>query len=117
MKIIKHGFVTPKEEYPRAYNAWPTVISLSDGTLLAAWSGNRLKHICPFGEVKAARSTDGGYTWGEEIIISESSDPSDFDLGYPSTARLEDGTLITTYYQAYGEDKTPSVLYTRWRLN
>ena len=69
MKIIKHGFVTPKEEFPHAYNGWPTVISLSDGTLLAAWSGNRLKHICPFGEVKAARSTDGGYTWGEPYTI------------------------------------------------
>ena len=51
MKIIKHGFVSPKEKYPRAYNGWPTVISLSDGTLLAAWSGERLKHICPFGKV------------------------------------------------------------------
>ena len=71
MKIIKHGFVTPKEKYPRAYNGWPTVISLSDGTLLAAWSGNRLKHICPFGEVKAARSTDGGYTWSEPYVIQK----------------------------------------------
>ena len=71
MKIIQHGFVTPKEEYPRAYNGWPTVISLSDGTLLAAWSGNRLKHICPFGEVKAARSTDGGYTWGEPYVVMQ----------------------------------------------
>ena len=69
MKIIKQGFITPKEEYPHAYNAWPTVISLTDGTLLAAWSGNRLKHICPFGEVKAARSTDGGYTWSEPYVV------------------------------------------------
>ncbi len=69
MKIIKHGYVTPKEDYPRAYNGWPTVISLSDGTLYAAWSGNRLKHICPFGTVKAARSADGGYTWSEPYVI------------------------------------------------
>lgn len=71
MKIIKHGYVTPKEDYPRAHNGWPTVISLSDGTLLAAWSGNRLRHICPFGEVKASRSTDGGYTWGEPYVIQK----------------------------------------------
>lgn len=69
MKIIKHGFVSPRGEKFAAYNAWPTVISLSDGTLLAAWSGERLKHICPFGKVKVARSTDGGYTWSTPSTV------------------------------------------------
>ena len=69
MKIIKHGFVSPAQPEGQRYNAWPTVISLSDGTLLAAWSGARLKHICPFGKVLAARSIDGGYTWGEPYVI------------------------------------------------
>ncbi len=69
MKIIKHGFVSPAQPEGQRYNAWPTVISLSDGTLLAAWSGARLKHICPFGKVLASRSTDGGYTWGEPYVI------------------------------------------------
>jgi hypothetical protein len=71
MKIIKHGYVTPEGTYPTAYNAWPTVISLADGTLLAGWSGQRLKHICPFGKVLAARSTDGGYTWCEPYLIQQ----------------------------------------------
>lgn len=69
MRIIKHGFVSPAQPKGQRYNAWPTVISLSDGTLLAAWSGERLKHICPFGKVLASRSTDGGYTWGEPCVI------------------------------------------------
>ena len=63
MKIVKHGFVSPKSESMFRYNAWPTVITLPDGTLLAGWSGDRLKHICPFGKVLCARSLDGGYTW------------------------------------------------------
>lgn len=71
MKIIAQGYVSPKGKKFTAYNAWPTVISLSDGTLLAAWSGERLKHICPFGKVKAARSVDGGYTWGEPYTIQD----------------------------------------------
>jgi radical SAM protein with 4Fe4S-binding SPASM domain len=62
MNIIKHGTV-----YGGcgifAYNAWPSVITLTDGSLLAAWSGDRYRHICPFGRVLAARSFDGGYTW------------------------------------------------------
>lgn len=69
MKIIKRGYVTPEQSEGFRYHAWPTVISLADGTLLAAWSGDRLKHICPYGTVKAARSTDGGYTWGEPYTV------------------------------------------------
>ena len=63
MKIIKQGFVSPKAKNNFRYNAWPTVLGLSDGTLLAAWSGDRFKHICPFGRVMMSRSLDGGYTW------------------------------------------------------
>ncbi len=63
MNIIKHGYVTPKSRSNFRHNGWPTVITLKDGTLLAGWSGDRLKHICPFGRVKMARSNDGGYTW------------------------------------------------------
>ena len=62
MKIVKHGTVY-RGCGIFAYNAWPSVITLSDGTLLAGWSGDRYRHICPFGRVLAARSNDGGYTW------------------------------------------------------
>lgn len=63
MKIIEQGYVTPKSKSNFRYNAWPTVITLKDGTLLAGWSGERLKHICPFGKAMMARSEDGGHTW------------------------------------------------------
>ncbi len=71
MKIIKHGRITHPAQSKFHYNAWPTVITLPDGTLLAAWSGERLKHICPFGKVLAARSTDGGYTWSPPYSIQD----------------------------------------------
>lgn len=71
MKIIKHGFVSPKAKNHFRYNAWPTVITLHDGTLLAAWSGERMKHVCPFGKVMAARSVDGGYTWLPPYCIQD----------------------------------------------
>lgn len=63
MKIIKHGSITPKAKNNFRYNAWPTVITLSNGTLLAGWSGDRFKHICPFGRVMMSKSFDGGYSW------------------------------------------------------
>lgn len=63
MKILKQGVIGASHAGPFRYNAWPSVITLSDGTLLAGWSGDRYRHICPFGKVLAARSDDGGYTW------------------------------------------------------
>lgn len=63
MKIIKQGTISASRAGKLNYNAWPSVITLSDGTLLAGWSGDRYRHVCPFGKVLAARSEDGGYTW------------------------------------------------------
>ena len=63
MKILKQGIISAQHAEKLNYNGWPSVITLSDGSLLAAWSGDRYRHICPFGRVLAARSFDGGYTW------------------------------------------------------
>lgn len=71
MSIIRHGSITPPSSSKLRYHAWPSVISLKDGTLLAAWSGERLKHVCPFGKVLASRSTDGGYTWSPPYCIQD----------------------------------------------
>ncbi len=105
MRIIKHGFVTPHKTEGLRYCGWPTVISLSDGTLLAAWSGERLKHICPFGKVKAARSTDGGYTWGEPYTIQDTP-LDDRDAGLCEVAP---GTVLMTSFSE-GRDITKQFL-------
>lgn len=73
MKIIKQGYVSPESKSHFRYNAWPTVISLSDGTLLAGWSGDRFKHICPFGRVMMSRSLDGGYTWLPPYCVQDTT--------------------------------------------
>lgn len=59
-------------------------------------------------------SRDIGETWSEEYTLSVH--PSSADLGYPSTVELEDKSLITVYYQRYGDDNYPSILYTKWSL-
>lgn len=59
-------------------------------------------------------SWDGGNTWSDEIIISPES--PDWDLGYPSSAELSDGSVLTVYYQKYGGDPYNSILYTKWQL-
>ncbi len=89
----------------------PHFLQLKNGVIILAYSwrhgdcGSRFR-----------LSYDNGLTWGDEMIIAISDQPRNSDLGYPTTVELDDGTLLTTYYQAYGDDKYPSVLYTRWRL-
>ncbi len=96
MKIIKHGQITRTQDEVKClfrYNGWPTVISLSDNTLLAAWSGDRFKHVCPFGKVKAARSTDGGHTWQPPYVLYDTP-LDDRDAGL---CRAGDTVLLTSF--------------------
>lgn len=71
------------------------------------------RRIAPFGE-RARISKDGGKTWSDEIIISQEA--PDWDLGYPSSVELSDGSILTVYYQKYPGDNYNSLLYTRWEL-
>ena len=81
----------------------------SSGALIMAF-GRRCE---PFGEF-AWISYDGGETWAEEYAIDINTDNG--DLGYPATVELDDGSLLTVYYQQCPEDKYPSLLYTNWKL-
>lgn len=84
----------------------PHLLLLRDGNLLLSY-GRREE---PRGS-RARISTDGGFTFGEEYILSSSDS---YDIGYPSTVELDDGTLVTVHYQAYGDDDKASILYTKW---
>jgi hypothetical protein len=81
----------------------------SSGALICSF-GRRCE---PFGEF-AWVSYDGGETWEEEYAIDTNA--SDGDLGYPATVELDDGSLLTVYYQKLPGDMKPSFLCTRWNL-
>ncbi|MGN1408752.1 MAG: sialidase family protein [Eubacteriales bacterium] len=66
----------------------------------------------PFGE-RALVSYDDGETWADEYVIA---DAKNGDLGYPASAELPDGSIVTVYYQQYEGDRTTSILSSRWRL-
>ncbi|MBQ0091908.1 MAG: exo-alpha-sialidase [Clostridiales bacterium] len=64
---------------------------------------------------RAAVSYDGGETWEADYILDDRV--KDFyDLGYPSSVELSDGSILTVYYQAYPGDPYTSFLYTKWKL-
>jgi len=87
----------------------PHLLLHSSGALICSF-GRRSE---PYGEF-AWVSYDMGETWAEEYAIDTNA--TDGDLGYPATVELEDGSLLTVYYQKLpGEEKT-SLLYTQWKL-
>lgn len=88
----------------------PHLFVHSSGALICSF-GRRCE---PFGEF-AWVSYDGGETWEEEYAIDTNA--SDGDLGYPATVELDDGSLLTVYYQKVPGDEKTSLLYTKWELN
>ena len=71
------------------------------------------RRSAPFG-IRAVVSYDGCRTFSEELILSEARNG---DLGYPATTELADGSLVSVYYQPYGDDLRTSILYTKWRID
>lgn len=98
---------------PRAIGVWglPShLLVLRDGRLLMSY-GYRRK---PFGN-QARVSSDNGKTWSEPIPISE--DGAGGDLGYPSTVELDDGTLVTVWYEKLPGNPMAQLRQARWKLD
>ncbi|HQD72572.1 MAG TPA: sialidase family protein [Clostridiales bacterium] len=88
----------------------PHLFQHSSGAVLLS-VGHRSK---PYGQ-KVYVSYDGGDSFEDVYIIRD--DAPDDDLGYPATIELDDGSLITVYYQRYHSDIKTSFLYSKWRLD
>ncbi len=88
----------------------PHLLTLSDGTLLCTY-GFRDE---PIG-IRAALSRDHGRTWLEKDIVSLRADGSGRpgDNGYPISAELPDGSLVSVYYIT--RDGITGVEATRWQ--
>ena len=105
----KDGGKTWGEVTPTGISGSPPHLMLhSSGALILTYG----RREAPFGE-RIMISRDGGKTWGEEHILTEAYCN---DLGYPATVELEDGSLVTVYYERYKDDKFTSILGVKWRI-
>lgn len=98
---------------PHSIGVWglPShLLKLRDGRLLMTYGHRR----APFGN-QARISTDNGKTWSEAMIIS--SDGMGYDLGYPSTVELGDGSLLTIWYESMKEPKPAVLRQARWNIS
>lgn len=85
------------------------LLKLADGRVLLTIGDRRADK-----GVNIHISADGGKTWTDGARISRGVDG---DCGYPSTAQLADGTLVTVFYAAKTTDYDKyQMCAVRWRL-
>ncbi|MEY3607234.1 MAG: hypothetical protein RLZZ447_22 [Verrucomicrobiota bacterium] len=98
---------------PAAIGVWglPShLLRLRDGRLLMTYGHRR----APWGN-QARASADHGRTWSAPILLSGEGGAR--DLGYPSTVQLEDGSLLSVWYEKLPEAAVAVLRQARWRLN
>ena len=66
----------------------------------------------PFGN--QARISEDGQTWSEPMVISD--DGSGGDLGYPSTVQVDDGSLVTVWYEKMKGSPRAVLRQARWTI-
>jgi len=88
----------------------PHLLELKNGWLLVSY-GHRRE---PFGQ-RACISRDEGKTWDVEhqVSLAPSIGP---DMGYPSSVELDDGSILTVFYQAEKAGEPTVLMSTHWKL-
>jgi sialidase-1 len=97
---------------PQAIGVWglPShLLRMRSGQLLMSYGHRR----APFGN-QARVSVDNGRTWSEPVTIS--ADGTNGDLGYPSTVELDDGSLLTVWYERLKTSPKAVLRQARWAL-
>lgn len=86
------------------------ILRLRDGRLVMTYGYRRP----PFGN-QARVSEDHGKTWSDPITLSD--DGLHGDLGYPSSVQLDNGNLLTVWYEVRRENPRAVLRQLRWRLD
>ena len=87
----------------------PHLLALPDGTLICTYG----RRILPYG-IRVMVSTDHGKSWSTNHILYENE--VSYDLGYPATVLLKDGSLITIFYAHPVEGDPAVILQQKWRI-
>lgn len=82
---------------------------IRDGDVLISTYGYREK---PYG-FRAMFSEDGGKTWDTDYVIVD--DGINWDIGYPSSVVLEDGSILTVYYAKEEKNAPGVIMQVRWK--
>jgi hypothetical protein len=97
---------------PQSIGVWglPShLLRLADDRLLMTYGHRRQ----PYGN-QARVSEDHGRTWSEPVIVS--GDGAGGDLGYPSTVQLDDGSLVSVWYEVMKGSPYAVLRQSHWSL-
>jgi len=97
---------------PHSISVWglpSQLLKLRNGNLLMSYGYRR----APFGN-QARLSADNGASWSEPMTIS--ADAAGTDVGYPSTAELAGGDLLTVWYETMRDSPRAVLRQARWSL-
>jgi hypothetical protein len=89
----------------------PHIMVHSSGAIIISYSCRTEGIRCE----RAIVSYDNGETWTEDYMLDHRIGFQK-DMGYPATAELEDGSLVTVYYQGNPGETWTSINCTKWRL-
>ena len=77
----------------------PHLLRHSSGRLISVYGYRN----APYG-IRYMTSDDEGKSWETDLVLDSSGEGA--DLGYPASVELEDGSILTVYYQAGGGAST-----------
>lgn len=106
---MEHGIIARKPDSFFGYFGWGSVARIDTHTLVAACSGERSSHVCPFGKTELFYSYDDGKTWSQPMVVNDTV-LDDRDAGI---VHLGGDKLLLTWfnhplrYCAYPESNEP----------
>ena len=86
----------------------PHLLELSDGCLLSVFARRHGKN-----GIYAMMSADGGRNYSEPVLLAALG--SFWDLGYPASVELRDGSILTIYYVREEKNVPAAVKTVRWK--
>ena len=70
MKVIKNVIICNRPDDEFGFFGWPSIARQADGTLIAASSGLRSEHVCPWGKTVIFKSLDNGNSWSGPMVVN-----------------------------------------------
>ena len=99
LSVILHSTHTISHDNGH-YEAWSTVIRRRNGQLCLAYSGGRMRHVCPFGQLQLMQSDDEGQSWSwPRVILDTALDDRDGGIVETATGALLISTFSSDAYQ------------------
>ena len=102
-------FTKPRQLLGQQGGAPAHLLRLKNGMLISTYGYRNM----PFG-IRMMYSLDEGETWSVDHVLYEQA--VSFDIGYPCSVQLKDGSILTVFYAHPAENEPAMIHQVKWRL-